>query len=63
MIALPPSLHLDLTLQALSAGKHVLVEKPAYPRMEDYRAVLDARARAEAAGADPIEAIMEAAHG
>ena len=46
VIALPPSLHLDLTLQALSAGKHVLVEKPAYPRMEDYRAVLDARARA-----------------
>lgn len=43
VIALPPSLHLDLTLQALAAGKHVLVEKPAYLRMEDYRTVLDAR--------------------
>ena len=28
VIAVPPRFHLDLTLQALSAGKHVLVEKP-----------------------------------
>lgn len=46
VIAVPPRFHLDLTLQALAAGKHVLVEKPAYPRMEDYRAVLAARNRA-----------------
>jgi len=46
VIALPPSLHRDLTLRALAAGKHVLVEKPAFPRMEDYRAVLEARNRA-----------------
>src|SRR5688572_17889681 len=30
VIAVPPRFHLDLTLQALEAGKHVLVEKPAY---------------------------------
>ena len=34
VVAVPPSLHLDLTLQALAAGKHVLVEKPAFPTME-----------------------------
>ena len=43
VIAVPPRLHRDLTLQALSAGKHVLVEKPAFPRMEDYERVLSAR--------------------
>lgn len=43
VIAVPPHLHLDLTLRALGAGKHVLVEKPAFPRVEDYRAAIDAR--------------------
>ena len=46
VIAVPPPFHLDLTLQALSAGKHVLVEKPAYLRMEDYLQVRSARDRA-----------------
>ena len=46
VIAVPPRFHLDLTLQALSAGKHVLVEKPAYLRMEDYERVRAARDRA-----------------
>jgi predicted dehydrogenase len=46
VVAVPPRFHLDLTLQALRAGKHVLVEKPAYVRMEDYRAVVDARDKA-----------------
>ena len=46
VIAVPPRFHLDLTLRSLAAGKHVLVEKPAYLRMADYRAVLEARDRA-----------------
>jgi predicted dehydrogenase len=46
VVAVPPYRHLDLTLQALAAGKHVLVEKPAFPTMEGYRAVLEARNRA-----------------
>ena len=46
VIGVPPRFHLDLTLRALEAGKHVLVEKPAYPRMTDYRTVVDARHRA-----------------
>ena len=29
VIAVPPAYHLDLTVRALEAGKHVLVEKPA----------------------------------
>jgi UDP-N-acetylglucosamine 3-dehydrogenase len=47
VIAVPPRFHLNLTLQALTAGKHVLVEKPAYLTMGDYQAVRDARDRAQ----------------
>ena len=46
VIAVPPRFHLNLTLQALSAGKHVLVEKPAYPTLGDYEVVREARDRA-----------------
>jgi predicted dehydrogenase len=46
VVAVPPRFHLELTLQALAAGKHVLVEKPAFVRMADYAAVRDARDRA-----------------
>ena len=46
ILAVPPRFHLDLTLQALAAGKHVLVEKPAFPRLADYERVRDARDRA-----------------
>jgi predicted dehydrogenase len=42
----PPAFHLELTLRALAAGKHVLVEKPAYPRLADYEAARVARDRA-----------------
>jgi predicted dehydrogenase len=43
VVAVPPRFHLELTLRALEAGKHVLVEKPAFPRAEDYRVVMNAR--------------------
>ena len=46
LIAVPPRFHLDLTLRALEAGKHVLVEKPAFLRIEDYQTVLQARNKA-----------------
>src|SRR4051812_30660883 len=46
VVAVPPRFHLDLTLQALAAGKHVLVEKPAYLSAGDYNSVRVARDRA-----------------
>jgi predicted dehydrogenase len=46
VVAVPPALHLDLTLRALDAGKHVLVEKPAFPSLADYETVRAARDRA-----------------
>lgn len=46
VIAVPPRYHLELTLRALAAGRHVLVEKPAFPAMADYLTVLEARDRA-----------------
>ena len=46
VIAVPPRYHLALTLAALAARKHVLVEKPAYLTLEDYEMVLAARDRA-----------------
>ena len=47
VIGVPPKFHLNLTLQALSAGKHVLVEKPAYPATADYQVVREARDKAK----------------
>jgi predicted dehydrogenase len=46
VVAVPPKWHLELTLQALAAGKHVLVEKPAFPLLADYDTVRAARDRA-----------------
>jgi len=43
VVAVPPRHHLELTLQALAAGKHVLVEKPAFLQMADYVTVQQAR--------------------
>jgi predicted dehydrogenase len=47
VVAVPPRFHLDLTLRALEAGKHVLVEKPAFLQLQDYCTVVDARNRAQ----------------
>jgi predicted dehydrogenase len=47
VVAVPPRFHLELTLRALEAGKHVLVEKPAFPRIDDYHAVQKARDAAQ----------------
>jgi predicted dehydrogenase len=43
VIAVPPIYHLPLTLEALAAGKHVVVEKPAFLTMADYETALAAR--------------------
>ena len=43
VIAVPPRFHLELALEALAAGKHVLVEKPAFPTLEDYKTAAAAR--------------------
>lgn len=47
VVALPPAHHLEWTLRALAAGKHVIVEKPAFPGVADFDA---AKAAAEGAG-------------
>jgi UDP-N-acetylglucosamine 3-dehydrogenase len=39
LIATPPSSHLDLTRDALAAGKHVIVEKPPFLRSADFAQV------------------------
>jgi predicted dehydrogenase len=45
-IAVPPHLHLPLTLEALAAKKHVLVEKPAFPCLADFECARTAAVQA-----------------
>jgi len=47
LVAVPPRYHLDLTVRALAAGKHVLVEKPAFPCIGDFEMAMAARDRAK----------------
>jgi predicted dehydrogenase len=47
LVAVPPRYHLDLTLRALASGKHVLVEKPAFPCVADFETAIAARDRAK----------------
>jgi predicted dehydrogenase len=51
VVAVPPRWHLDLTLAAVAAGKHVLVEKPALLSLADYDKAAQAR---DAAGVTVI---------
>ncbi|HTU99780.1 MAG TPA: Gfo/Idh/MocA family oxidoreductase [Luteitalea sp.] len=46
VVAVPTAFHLELTHQALAAGRHVLVEKPAFPTLADFEDVRQARDRA-----------------
>ncbi|MCM2258317.1 MAG: Gfo/Idh/MocA family oxidoreductase [Vicinamibacteria bacterium] len=46
VVLTPPDSHLELTLAALAAGKHVIVEKPAFPRAADFGPVAAAAAKA-----------------
>jgi len=45
VVAVPPVHHRQLTSAALAAGKHVLVEKPAFPTLADYDEVIAERDR------------------
>ncbi len=45
VVATPPDSHLDLTLAALEAGKHVVLEKPAFLRASDFDPVTAAERR------------------
>jgi predicted dehydrogenase len=49
VIAVPPKFHLRLAGDALAAGKHVLVEKPAFLTLADYETIVAARDRANRA--------------
>jgi len=46
VIAVPPRFHLELTQKALAAGKHVLVEKPAFLHADDYTSIIAQRDQA-----------------
>lgn len=46
LVATPPSFHLEWTLRALEAGKHVIVEKPPFARAADFAAVAAASQKA-----------------
>ncbi|RMG67609.1 MAG: gfo/Idh/MocA family oxidoreductase [Calditrichaeota bacterium] len=45
LVATPPDQHLELTLRALEAGKHVIVEKPPFLKSSDFDRVQQAMAR------------------
>ncbi len=46
LVALPPALHLDWTLRALEAGKHVILEKPPVLQSTDFAAITESASRA-----------------
>lgn len=46
-IATPPANHLELTLKALEAGKHVIVEKPPFLNASDFEKVRSAKEKSK----------------
>jgi predicted dehydrogenase len=46
LVTTPPDSHLEVTLKALAAGRHVIVEKPAFLRSEDFDAAQEAASAA-----------------
>lgn len=58
-IPLPNHMHVDWTLKAIAAGKHVLVEKPAALQAEEFDALIAAR---DASGLVVAEAYMIVHH-
>jgi predicted dehydrogenase len=46
-VATPPSTHHPIAMQAIEAGKHVLIEKPLAPTYEEGRELVEAAARHE----------------
>jgi UDP-N-acetyl-2-amino-2-deoxyglucuronate dehydrogenase len=48
ILALPPQMHCEVTLAALRAGKHVLVEKPLALNLEDCDAMIETAIRSDA---------------
>ena len=47
LVATPPASHLELTLAALDAGKHVILEKPPVMRSSDFDRIEEAAATAD----------------
>lgn len=47
LVLTPPHRHLDLALDALDAGRDVIVEKPAFPSSGDFRRVREAEAASD----------------
>jgi predicted dehydrogenase len=46
LVLVPPAFHLEWTLRALAAGKHVILEKPPLLQSSDFAAVAGAAERA-----------------
>ena len=58
-VCLPPHLHVPVAVQALEAGKHVVVEKPVAPSLAD----CDALVAAERAGAGRVFPVFQYRYG
>ena len=57
VVAVPTRYHLELALQALEMGKHVLVEKPAFPLLDDFQTVIEGARSGRSCGARRLRTI------